>query len=376
VTTVASPQADAAPPPPARILPVVLPAIAALSLFGTKAFVAIGVAVLSALAGDIVMAQAFKSAGSNRLKSACLGLLTALMLPATTSLVAFGVGGLLAAAANRARSRSKAMCWHPALIGWVGAWAVSIWLTPASAWGTSGAVLTPAHLVFGDLSNARPVDPGSMDNWRHVRLPINIHALRCHTPAAALRRLADGQIDSPDERPISVALRRELPAWEDTLLGGVCGGMGETCTIAILATGLLLIYRGSLRLRVTAGVLAAAFIAATVLPIRNPASGSYDWFPGLALQDASPVGLVYCLYHLTSGSVLFAAIVLAANPEFTPSSGRAALLYGLCIGAVAIFMRLYGIAPGESYWALAILSPWVGAFDRYFMNHSPRGRQG
>jgi Na+-translocating ferredoxin:NAD+ oxidoreductase RnfD subunit len=225
-------------------------------------------------------------------------------------------------------------------------------------------VLASGKLIFGDLSNASQAVAGANHGWAETLPPSGEDALLMERPVQVLRRLADGAASRGVKSPLLIALRDELPPWQDTLLGTVPGGIGETASVALIVGMLYLMMRGVLRWQLPLGVLVAALLMAGICPIRIDDNGAYVWIPAVASVERWPLGLLYVLYHLTSGQLLLAAGLLAGDPTASPLTARGQWLFGLGIGTITIFMRLYGLIECEAYWAILIMNTLVPWIDR------------
>ena len=146
------------------------------------------------------------------------------------------------------------------------------------------------------------------------------------------------------------------------MLGTVAGNIGETCTLAILLVGLYLIYRGYLRWQLPVTVLAAAALAAAILPVEL--SGHYRWFPALEIEQGRAVGLAYVLYHLTAGQLMLGAFLLAGDVIASPVRVLGQLIFAAGVGVLTIFMRPYGVLEGACSWSILIMNALVGPIDR------------
>jgi len=110
-------------------------------------------------------------------------------------------------------------------------------------------------------------------------------------------------------------------------------------------------------------VLVSAFVAASILPIES--GGNYVWFPVFAVEGGRAVGLAYVLYHLTAGQLMLGAFLLAGDVVSSPMRAHGQVVYGIGIGVLTIFMRLYGVLECECYWAILIMNVFVGTIDRF-----------
>lgn len=336
-----------------------LPLLGAVVFFGAAALKLAAVAVATALLTEIVISGGRgKPIRGNLSHSGLMGLLAALTLPATAPVWAACCGAAVAVGFGKiATGGFGRYVWHPALVGAV---------TTQFVFGAglaAGPVLTPRHLIFGDVSSAIPIESGAYPGWGRSRVPLGVNAVRVDPPVGALRRAADGAIPTGHEPPILVLLRDHLPPWEDTLIGATPGPMGATCSIALIVAGLYLVHRRMLSWGTPLGVLIGAAMIAWIFPLRET-GGAMRWFPGSATEETVPIGLIYVLYHLTSGQLVITAFLLAGEPTTSPMTRVGRWRFGLCVGCVLMLMRLYGIVEAEGWWAVLLMNTFTPLIDR------------
>lgn len=337
-------------------------------LFGPAALLIVGLSIVSAVAADFAVSLLSRRPVIGGLAHAALtGLLLALTLPATVSwyvpvLAAFAAivfgKGLFGGLGH--------YIWQPALVGRVLVQFLFSQQLSLFVALPQSPVLAPGRLLIGDVHQARPIDMGTYRGWSAYRRQSGSDAWLMDRPVQVLRRFAEGNVSSDGKLLYEPLIRDCLPPWVDTVLGLVPGGIGETCSLALVVAGMYLIYRGYLRWQLPAAVLAAAAVAAAVLPVQIDADqgGGYDWLPILTVEQGRAVGLAYVLHHLTAGQLMLGAFLLAGDMIASPMRPRGQIFFGACIGAMTIFMRLYGILEGECYWSILILNPFVALIDR------------
>jgi electron transport complex protein RnfD len=256
--------------------------------------------------------------------AATIGLLTVMMLPTETSRLSLACGAALGALLARAlRDRFQTHIWHPAALAWV--------LVLAFGAYREDSLVAGAHRLL-----MQPVD-----RLVEAYAPV---------PGGGASRVRD------------LALH-ELPRWEATLIGGVPGGAGETCGLAILAGALWLVYMGNLRWQALASAMVGAALMAAIWPVRA-AEGAWLWFPAVRLIDGFPIGMTLALYHLTGGGLLLAAVFHAADPISTPLNVRGHALFGAGLGAGTVVLRACGLPFGACWWMLLLMNTLVPLIDR------------
>ncbi len=272
------------------------------------------------------------------------------IVPVVATTVAVVVGkGLMGGMGN--------YLWHPALVGRVAAEVFYSDQLHPKHWPLLGYT----HLFSG---TPQPALPTEYFGWRSTELPQGANAWSLTRPADWLRRLAEGGLVTGDENPLTVLVRDYMPPWEDTLLGGVGGNIGETCTLALIVGGLYMIYRGHVRWQQPVSVLVGAALAVLVLPIRAKAGDDLLYLPGLQVDQGLPVGLLYLLYHLTGGDLMLGAFLFATDTVASPRTTRGQVIFGAGMGALTIVFRLYGSMFSSCYWAIILMNTMVDSIDR------------
>jgi len=139
----------------------------------------------------------------------------------------------------------------------------------------------------------------------------------------------------------------DMPGVVDMLLGKMGGSFGEVSAIALLLGGVDLLLRHVISWHIPLSVL----VGATVL------SGAM-WLSNSTIY-ASPV------VHLLSGGMLLGAIFMATDYATSPMSKPGMLIYGLCIGLLAVTIRIWGAYPEGMSFAILIMNAMVPLINRY-----------
>lgn len=138
-----------------------------------------------------------------------------------------------------------------------------------------------------------------------------------------------------------------MPGLWDMLIGNMGGSFGEVSAIALLLGGLYLIFRKVITWHIPVAVL----LGATVL------SGAM-WLSDSSLY-ASP------LVHLLTGGMLLGAVFMATDYVTSPMSKLGMIIYGLCIGLLAITIRIWGAYPEGMSFAILIMNALVPLINQY-----------
>jgi Na+-transporting NADH:ubiquinone oxidoreductase subunit B len=181
--------------------------------------------------------------------------------------------------------------------------------------------------------------------------------------AGAPARFVDGYSGAT---PLAVAYIGGMDAlagagysWQNLFWGTIPGSIGETSVAAIGIGALILIVTGIGSWQIMASMIAGA-VAAGVL---------------FEVAGIQPFQGVPTPYHLTMGSLLFAAVFMATDPVTAAQTEKGKIVYGVLIGVIGMVVRVLNPAYPEG-WMLAILlmNVFAPAIDRFFINANIRRR--
>ncbi len=304
-----------------------------------------------------------------------MGLLLAMTLPPTTRLSIAFVGGFLGIAVGKWLLGSLGNYpWHPALVGRALAQLLFADALNPKQW----PFLADTHNLTGALDAVQFVT----DGYRGFKLtlpPPCVEAWGTIRPVDRLMALYDAPGAAAEPAHSLLALVRDyLPPWSDTVWGVVGGGIGETCTVAILVAGLILLGSRCSRWQLPVAAIATVGILAAIWPAHLDGPALADVAaraarggprpgppgPGAGPRGAVPRGGGPVLFHLTGGGFLLACLVIAPEPVTTPLRGRGHLVFGVGLGALTFVGRIWGLSPGSAYWAVLAMNTLVPLIDR------------
>ena len=108
----------------------------------------------------------------------------------------------------------------------------------------------------------------------------------------------------------------------DMFWGFIPGSTGETCVIAILLGGFLLVWTGVASWKIMVSSIAGGLLV--------------GWLGQLAGVTALP-----CYYQLVMGGFLFGSVFMATDPVTAAQTETGKWIYGFLIGALAVVVRLW-----------------------------------
>jgi len=134
--------------------------------------------------------------------------------------------------------------------------------------------------------------------------------------------------------------------WQELMLGNYAGPMGATHILVMAACLIYLLVRKTVDWRLPFGfLLSASFIA---------------FF--FARIPTSPINSV--CFELFSGSVMFFAVYMVADPVTSPKTRTGRLIYGLLAGALTMLLRYFGGFEQGGMFALLMLNAFSYTIDR------------
>jgi Na+-translocating ferredoxin:NAD+ oxidoreductase subunit D len=163
--------------------------------------------------------------------------------------------------------------------------------------------------------------------------------------------------DAPDAISAATALdhvRTELALGRtltevgaDAPIGWIAGSGWEWVALAWLAGGLYMLWRGTIRWQIPAGMLAGLTLIALPFWALDPD------------RYASP------LFHWLAGATLLGAFFIATDPVSAATTPRGRLLYGALIGVLVYVIRTWGGYPDGVAFAVLLLNICAPTIDRY-----------
>jgi electron transport complex protein RnfD len=201
------------------------------------------------------------------------------------------------------------------------------WLVVVGA----GTGIIVGKMLFGELGN-NPFNP-PLVGWIMVSLSWSDKIYDWVEPAA-------GMIPDP---PLEVFKFDGLNAFKDygfqlfdLFIGNQAGGVGSTCTIALLAGGILLLLRRMISWHIPVGLLGTVFIFSAILWLIDKGANLNPFF------------------HLVAGSTVLGAFFLAADPVTSPVTRWGKLVYGVLCGLLIMIVRTWGKYPDGVAFAILL----------------------
>lgn len=134
----------------------------------------------------------------------------------------------------------------------------------------------------------------------------------------------------------------------DLLTGNTPGCIGEVSAVAIVITGLYLIYRGYVDWIVPAGFIGTVALLSYVLPTSIDTVWAND-----------------PLYHILAGGVMLGAFFMATDMVTTPLTRKGLLVFGIGCGLLTVLIRFYGGYPEGVCYSILIMNTATPLIDRF-----------
>jgi Na+-translocating ferredoxin:NAD+ oxidoreductase subunit D len=328
------------------VVAALVPAIIASGwYFGTRAYLHIGLAVVTAVAVEAAI-QRFRKVPVTALDGSAVltGILLAFCLPAQARWFVPMVGAFIAIAiAKQCFGGLGCNIWNPALIGR----AFVHVAYPTDMNPSTYPVLDGGHFV----ANVGTVIDG---------LPEGVQAVTSATPLAHLKTIAQGG------QGVEAAFGN-LPSLWDMLIGNRGGDIGETCVILLLLGGLYLVARGWVRWQIPVTYLGVVALGAILLPLKWITPEEPRWHPLIVMVQYGGLDFMttFMAYHLLSGGLVLGAFFMATDMVTSPLTGRGMLIFGAGCGLLTILIRLYGGYPEAVCFSILLMNTTVPLIDRY-----------
>ena len=128
--------------------------------------------------------------------------------------------------------------------------------------------------------------------------------------------------------------------WTDAFLGNIQGSVGETCTLAILIGGGILLFTKIASWRIVAGVMLGMVVMSTFL--------------NFVESDTNPMFAMPWYWHMVLGGFAFGMMYMATDPVSAAMTNTGKWWYGALIGVMTVLIRVVNPAFPEGIM-LAIL---------------------
>ncbi len=134
-----------------------------------------------------------------------------------------------------------------------------------------------------------------------------------------------------------------------SILSGVNPGpIGTTCMVALMGSAVYLLIKRPKKMLVSASFLLACALMAVLFPRVN--SGR----------------MTSLIMELSSGTLVFVALVLVHNPVCAPRKSKTAFLYGFTMGVICMLIRYFGKYSEGACFSILIMNAITPTVTDYF----------
>ncbi len=132
----------------------------------------------------------------------------------------------------------------------------------------------------------------------------------------------------------------------DLVLGTTGGSVGETSAVVILLCGAYLAWKGYLNWRSPVSIILSVLVLGQFLHFINPARAAGG------------------LFHVFSGGLMLGAVYMATDMVTVPTTNRGRWVFGGCVGALVVVIRVYGGLPEGVMYAILIMNAFTPLINR------------
>lgn len=216
---------------------------------------------------------------------------------------------------------------------------VSIALGKALFGGLGFNIFNPALVGRAFLQAAFPT---AITSWTNAFAPDRFSTIIKTTLTFPFTKIVP-DVTSGATALAAMKFDKQVTAAYDLFIGNISGSAGETCAIVILLGGIYLAVRKMLDWRIPAGIFTSVFFISGILHQLNP-------------EYPSPA------FMLFSGGLMLGAVFMATDMVTSPVTPRGVWIYSVIIGALVVFIRLWGGLPEGVMYAILIgngLTPMI-----------------
>ena len=316
-------------------------------LYGTDALLLICIAVVSAVAAELIIQKARGRKATVGDGSAVItGLLLAYIISPGSPWYVPMIGSVFAIAIAKFAFGGLGMnIWNPALAG--RAFILSAWIMAM----TASWVYPNEKQIMGEL-------------WRSGDRIETVDATTTATPRKAVKDEITAAKDpdwpgwadlkSAGPRPadwLKKIHRRNQTSYKDLFIGTRGGCIGESSVLLLLVGGLFLLIRGVITWRIPFFYIATTGFLCWALPVSFPEGRA--WFAG------DP------LFAVMSGGLVLGAFFMATDMVTSPVTRKGTILFAIGCGAITAVIRRYGGYPEGVNYAILLMNTAVPLIDRY-----------
>lgn len=228
--------------------------------------------------------------------------------------------------------------------------------------GTGMNIFNPALTARAFLFFAYPAQISGDQVWTAVNASNAVDGFSGATLLGRLATLTDpAQVASPLHAVTSTWWHPDGIGWLDAFLGNIPGSLGETSTLACLIGAAILIATGVGSWRTMLGV----FVGSLGITLLLNSAGS----------ETNALMNVPFYWHMVLGGWAFGAVFMATDPVSGAYTEMGRFIYGMCIGILAILIRVVNPAyPEGMMLAILFMNMFAPLIDHFFVSANIKRR--
>jgi electron transport complex protein RnfD len=142
-------------------------------------------------------------------------------------------------------------------------------------------------------------------------------------------------------------LMKDIPEYSQMFLGNMSGSLGEISALALLIGGLYMLWKKVITWHTPVSILGTVVVFTGLLWLINPD------------KYADPV------FHLLAGGIMLGAIFMATDMVTSPMTPIGQIIFGVGIGLITCIIRIFGAYPEGVSFAILIMNAFVPLIDKY-----------
>ena len=142
-------------------------------------------------------------------------------------------------------------------------------------------------------------------------------------------------------------ISNQLPSQTDLFMGISGGSLGEMSVIALLIGAVYLLIRKVISWHIPLSMLGTMFVVSGIF-----------WY-------LHPEHYLHPVYHLFAGGAVLGAFFMATDMVTSPMTHKGMIIFGIGIGAITVFIRLFGAYPEGVSFAILIMNALVPLINTY-----------
>lgn len=134
---------------------------------------------------------------------------------------------------------------------------------------------------------------------------------------------------------------------QNLIFGNIPGCIGETSAILLIIGGIYLLYKKVITWHIPVSIVGTVALLSFIFPTFNGINR-----------------FQFMLYSIFSGGLILASIFMATDYATSPVTPLGRIIYGVCIGAITVFIRSFGGYPEGVSFAILLMNFFVWFIDK------------